>query len=646
MRSLLRYTAVLSLFAGAFVFYTGCANPSAPTGGPQDTLPPRILAMMPDNYTTGFKGGRITITFDEYVQLKDVQKEVIISPPLERRPMMSVKGRSVIIDFREDIELDSATTYKIDFGKAIVDNNEGNVLYGFSYVFSTGNEIDSLAMSGQVVDAFRGDSIFNATLLFFDGKADSMSYDSTLFVGKPLSTARTDSMGVFLATNLKPMDYRIYAIVDENGNGRYEPGTDRVAFLDSVYNPALMPPFKVWWNKRRMRIEAQPQVTMRAFDEIAVRRQSLTKITRTDKCALSLEFSSRNPRSVRMVMEGVDSSAFIFRRSRYGDTVDVWIDTLATGALPDTLKGFVEFMTVDSLGRDSLGARNFRLSPLREPRKDPRKDEKPINPFKVDVKASSPLNPFTSIDFLFKVPLRDVVPDSIKLSGEVKEEHREGPRGDRRLERNEGPKEAVFEPAPFTFERDSLNILLWRLKSRWRPDCRYRLEILPDAFVDIYGHANDTLKADFSIMNPDDYTSFILTIEADSSKSYIVQLADLKGDTKYSKVITGAGELLFDYVEPGADYRIRIIEDTNGNGVWDGGDLVGRVFPERIAFFSDDSGQSVITTKAKWNIVLTLDMNHIFDGAQTAVTNSITAPGEAVAGEKTLPVSDDEEEGL
>ena len=222
----------------------------------------------------------------------------------------------------------------------------------------------------------------------------------------------------------------------------------------------------------------------------------------------------------------------------------------------------------------------------------------------------------------------------------------QGPRGDRRLERNEGPKEAVFEPAPFTFERDSLNILLWRLKSRWRPDCRYRLEILPDAFVDIYGHANDTLKADFSIMNPDDYTSFILTIEADSSKSYIVQLADLKGDTKYSKVITGAGELLFDYVEPGADYRIRIIEDTNGNGVWDGGDLVGRVFPERIAFFSDDSGQSVITTKAKWNIVLTLDMNHIFDGAQTAVTNSITAPGEAVAGEKTLPVSDDEEEGL
>lgn len=646
MRSLIRYTAVAALFAGAFVFHTGCANPSAPTGGPKDTLPPRILSMSPANYTTGFKGGRITITFDEYVQLKDVQKEVIISPPLERRPMMSVKGRSVVIDFRDDIELDSATTYKLDFGKAIVDNNEGNVLYGFSYVFSTGGEIDSLAMSGQVVDAFRGDSLFNATLLFFDGKADSMSYDSTLFIGKPLSTARTDSMGVFLATNLKPMDYRIYAIADENGNGRYEPGTDRVAFLDSVYNPALMPPFKVWWNRTRMRIEAEPQVTMRAFDEIAVRRQALTKITRTDKCALSLEFAARNPRGFRMVMEGVDSSAFVFRRSRYGDSVDVWIDTLATGALPDTLKGFVEFMTVDSLGRDSLGARNFRLSPLRETRREPRKDETPTNPFKVDVRASSPLNPYSSIDFVFKVPLRRAVPDSIRLAGEVKEEPKEGPRGDRRLERNEAPKEAVFEPAPFTFERDSIDILRWRLKSPWRPGCRYRLEIMPDAFVDIYGHANDTLKADFVIMTPDDYTEMDLTVKADSSKSYIVQLVDLAGDVKYTEAITGSGGLRFDYVEPGVDYRIRIIEDANGNGVWDGGDLVGRVFPERVAFFADDAGKSVISTKAKWNIVLALDMNHIFDGTQTTVTNAIAAPGEAVAGERELPVSDDEEEGL
>ena len=256
------------------------------------------------------------------------------------------------------------------------------------------------------------------------------------------------------------------------------------------------------------------------------------------------------------------------------------------------------------------------------------------------------MNPYTPIDFLFKVPLRDVAIDSITLVGEAGEEPKEGPRGDRRIERNNEPKEAVFEPAPFTFRRDSADLLLWRLDSRWRPGCRYRLEILPDAFVDIYGHSNDTLKADFSIMAPDDYTEFTFKIVADSSRSYIVQLTDPKGDTKYSKAHTGPGDVVFDYVESGVAYRLRIIEDANGNGEWDGGDLVGRLFPERVAFFSDDAGQSLISTKANWNIVLTLDMAHIFDGAPTSVTNAITGPGQTSAQERELPVSDDEEDEL
>ncbi|MDE6183504.1 MAG: Ig-like domain-containing protein, partial [Rikenellaceae bacterium] len=351
--------------------------------------------------------------------------------------MMSIKGRSVHINFTDDIRLEPNTTYKIDFGKAIADNNEGNILYGFSYVFSTGDHIDSLAMSGQVVDAFSGDSLFNATMLFFDAAADTVAYDSTLFTGKPLSTARTDNMGVFLATNLQPMRYRLYAIAAENGNGRYEPGTDKVAFIDSAYNPAQMPPFKVWWNKKRMRIEATPQIRMRAFGEEAIRRQSLTKITRTDRYSFFLEFSSQYPKGVRIMMDRVDSSAFIVKRSRHGDSVNVWIDTtLVKGGVPDTLKGVVEFMTTDSIGRDTLGYRSFRLAPLREVRRNARKEEteKPENPFKVEVRASNPLNPHGTIDMRFKVPLRQPLTDSIILMAEVKEEVKEGPRGDRRLE--------------------------------------------------------------------------------------------------------------------------------------------------------------------------------------------------------------------
>lgn len=648
MRLISKYMTVALLFAGAFAVNWGCANPSAPTGGPQDTLPPRILSIVPANFTTHFGGGRIVITFDEYVQLKDVQKEVLISPPTERRPMMSIKGRSVHINFTDDIKLEPNTTYKIDFGKAIADNNEGNILYGFSYVFSTGDHIDSLAMSGQVVDAFSGDSLFNATMLFFDAAADTVAYDSTLFTGKPLSTARTDSMGVFLATNLKPMSYRIYAIADENGNGRYEPGTDKVAFIDSAYNPAQMPPFKVWWNKKRMRIEATPQIRMRAFGEEAIRRQSLTKITRTDRYSFFLEFSSQYPKGVRIMMDRVDSSAFIVKRSRHGDSVNVWIDTtLVKGGVPDTLKGVVEFMTTDSIGRDTLGYRSFRLAPLREVRRNARKEEpeKPENPFKVEVRASNPLNPHGTIDMRFKVPLRQPLTDSIILMAEVKEEVKEGPRGDRRLEQKASePKETVFEKAPFTFERDSIDILLWRLGSKWRPDSRYRLEILPGALTDIYGGSNDTLKSDFTVMKPDNYTRFILDVKADASKRYIVQLTAPNGDIRYEKKHVGDGKVTFDYIEPSQDYRIRIIEDIDNNGMWDSGRLVDRVHPERVVFFADDHGNSVISTKANWDILLTLDMDHIFDGAATNVRNTITKPGNADESTNDMPVSDEEDE--
>lgn len=126
-----------------------CANPAAPSGGPRDSIPPKILRMTPKNYSTNFKAAKVYIEFDEYIQLKDAQKEIVIAPPLERRPLFKVKGRGVEIEFK--CEFDSATTYKIDFGKALQDNTEGNPLGNFAYVFSTGDVIDSLVMTGRLL---------------------------------------------------------------------------------------------------------------------------------------------------------------------------------------------------------------------------------------------------------------------------------------------------------------------------------------------------------------------------------------------------------------------------------------------------------------------------------------------------------------
>ena len=243
--------AALTLFSSAF--FWRCANIGAPQGGPKDTIPPKVMGATPAFNTTNFTGTRIYITFDEYVQLKDQQKEFFTSPQLKKTPTLLVKGRGVQIDILDTLKPN--TTYALNFGSSVCDNNEGNPLNGFRYVFSTGPEIDSMFMSGYTVDAYKKDSV-KKTLIFFYDAADSAflrepflrladplrpdslpAFDSTVFNVKPDAIARAENNGIFIAQNLKPIDYRVYAIEDTNGNLAYEPGVDKIGFLDGVFNP-------------------------------------------------------------------------------------------------------------------------------------------------------------------------------------------------------------------------------------------------------------------------------------------------------------------------------------------------------------------------------------------------------------------------
>ena len=140
------------IFAGALVITYGCAKIGSPTGGPKDETPPVIVSSKPVNYSTAFDGKKIEIKFDEFIQLKSIYKELIISPPLEERPVTRLKGKSLVIDLNN--ELRDSTTYTLNFGNAIADNNEGNVLPNFEFVISTGNYVDSLSVTGKLLNAF------------------------------------------------------------------------------------------------------------------------------------------------------------------------------------------------------------------------------------------------------------------------------------------------------------------------------------------------------------------------------------------------------------------------------------------------------------------------------------------------------------
>ena len=227
--------AVLLLFVSAFL--SRCASMMTPTGGPRDSLPPVIVNMTPDNFSTNrplVNHEKIYIEFDEFVQLKDQQKEFFTSPQMKKKPLVSLRGRGVVIELRDTLEAN--TTYSLNFGSAIRDNNEGNPLYSMRYVFSTGPEIDSMVMSGYTADSYKADSVSKSFIWFFpaDSVENVAEYDSTIFKYKPAAIARAENNGIFIAQNLKPIPYRIYAVQDKNDRIVPIGAFDRHPLLDAA----------------------------------------------------------------------------------------------------------------------------------------------------------------------------------------------------------------------------------------------------------------------------------------------------------------------------------------------------------------------------------------------------------------------------
>ncbi|MEG2848861.1 MAG: Ig-like domain-containing protein, partial [Bacteroidales bacterium] len=176
---------------------------------------------------------KIVITFNEYIQLKDAVKNIVLSPPQKKKPITKIKGKTIVVTFPQD--LDSATTYSINFGSAIADNNEGNILENFVYSFSTGNSIDSMLMSGTVVDYATLLPMSDITIALYANPTDSCVFNTL-----PSAVARNDKWGYFCVRNLKKIPYAVYAFKDDNGNNKYDSGSEQIGFLDSLFTPSVV----------------------------------------------------------------------------------------------------------------------------------------------------------------------------------------------------------------------------------------------------------------------------------------------------------------------------------------------------------------------------------------------------------------------
>ncbi|MDG5490431.1 Ig-like domain-containing protein [Psychroserpens sp. SPM9] len=214
------------------VMLVSCANRGTPSGGPKDEEAPKIIKASPENFTTNFNGKEIRISFDEYVKIKNLQKQLIISPPMDPEPTVTPLGTaSKYIKIIINDTLEANTTYAFNFGQSIVDNNEENPYDYYRYVFSTGDVIDSLSVKGQVMDAQnRETDAFISVMLY---EIDSTYTDSTVFKQRPKYITNTlDSLTTFSIDNIKPGTYKLVALKDENGNFTFQQGSDKIGFYE------------------------------------------------------------------------------------------------------------------------------------------------------------------------------------------------------------------------------------------------------------------------------------------------------------------------------------------------------------------------------------------------------------------------------
>ena len=610
--TLILKVAVTLLFLGAFM--TRCANIMSPDGGPKDSLPPVITNITPGNFATNFTEKKIYIEFDEYVQIKDQNKEMFTSPQMKKMPLLTTRGRGIVITIRDTLK--ENTTYAIDLGSAIRDNNEGNPLNAMRYVFSTGSTIDSLICSGYTADSYKADSVSRTFLWFYivDSLPDTPDYDSTIFNRKPDVIARAQNNGIFIAQNLKPVKYRIYAIGDKNDNQIYEPGTDLVGILDSTYNPAELPPFAIWFDSLRRYPSAEPQLYFRMFADKTFKAQRLVEAQRPDRKQIVLYFNTALPQIDSLRLDSIPSDKLIFDpRTKGKDTLNVWLN-VPEESLPDTIKGNITYYKHDSVrnlvqttepikvawklveSKDEQKAREKEEKERKQAEAEGREYTPPKkqNPFKFKSSASNEINPEQGFDITVDYPLIAFDSAAVKLY---------------KVE-GEGNNSTESE-VEHHFVRDTLNIGRYFVRAKWESNTKYRFYIPKESMTDIMGYKNDSISNSFATYNPEKYSKIVLTVSGEEGKEYIIQQTDNSGKTQQEIKGIKSGKHTINFVSPG-EIRIRIIEDTNGNGIWDAGNVVERLQPERAEMFINAEGEDLFATKANWDIEIDVDMSKVF----------------------------------
>ena len=597
MKKILSYlwpAVPVAIILGTMIFSHSCANTTAPpSGGPKDTIPPIITEIYPELGAVNIPvtKTKLVLGFNEYVTVKDA-KSLFLSPPLEKAPKYKLKGKSVVITFEGD--LDSNKTYTLDVTNAIADNNEGNMFPGFTLVFSTGSKIDSMVVTGIVQDCNNLQPLKGATVMLYKDQADS-----AIFLKRPDAAVKTDDWGFFCLRNIQDTVYRLYAIIDENNNNKYDPDAEKVAFVDTLIRPVMMvsdslPELMKYEMTDTVNCLARKQeYELNIFREKPSQQMIVNKERVGDRTAY-ITFMAPYAQVDSIWIKGVPQENLITQFNIVRDSLEIWVND--PKAQPDTFFLNVNYMKTDTLGMLNSFTEEIKLvNPNRKVLgKSSRKDIKHEDTTAV---VTITANPETieqyGFEFEFKYPIVESAFDSLTFKY-----------------LNPKQEETV---STYTVEQDSLNIRKYivRPKEKMLPGYEYFLKVPHRKFKDINGFYNDSTEVKVKLPNDDKLSTMNLVLSNVNNK-YIVDLLNEKRNAVLrSYIIDSDQTLVFPYLKAGK-YSIRITEDLNRNGIVDTGILLEHKQPEKVRFYKLEDGTFLIDIPEMMEIEQNIDIIEMF----------------------------------
>ncbi|MDQ6471390.1 Ig-like domain-containing protein [Flavobacterium sp. LHD-80] len=519
LKNTLRYISLLLVF-----LMMSCAKRGSITGGLKDTLAPVLRSSSPENFSTNFKANEIILTFDEYVKLKNLNKQLIISPPMKHEPLVLPTNASKVITIKIKDTLQPNTTYSMNFGQSIADNNEGNSINQFKYVFSTGSYIDSLSIKGIIKDSYEKyvDNFVSVMLYEINDKYK----DSAVYKEFPRYITNTlDSLRTFKLENLKAGKYLLVAMKDKSSNNKFNPKDDKIAFIK---HPITVP------NDTIFELELfKEKLPLKTFKPIQASGNRLLLPYEGN-----MDFKVTKPKiTLKNHNDVLETIVTEFPKK---DSLQIWYKPIKTDSLS---------LEINS---DKYNKKfGFKIKELK-------KDTLNIKPVQNGV-----LNFRERFTLESETPLVKFDNSKISLVN----------------------KDSVA--VKFTTEYDEFEQKLY-FDFKKEPLEKYRFTLMPGALTDFYDKSNDTLSYKLTTKELEDYGNLVLNLQNVKRFPIIVEIINKRGDkvlaTAYSE---GETKIEFNLVEPEA-FSVRVIYDDNKNKVYDTGNFLSKTYSEEVFYFQKE----------------------------------------------------------